>query len=68
MLQRRLEKLEALQKEDPPALVIYSWEPPEENNGAEAGASERHNRLLTAEQGAGRLRIPGLRRTPTGAA
>ena len=42
MLQRRLEILEALQKEDPPALVIYRWVPPEENNRAEAAAAEPH--------------------------
>jgi hypothetical protein len=53
MLQRRLEKLEALQKDDAPALVIYSWVPPEEDNGAEAGASESHNRSLTAGKGRG---------------
>lgn len=40
MLQRRLEKLEALQEDDAPALVIYRWVPREEDGGAEAGASE----------------------------
>jgi hypothetical protein len=40
MLQRRLEKLEAVQKEDAPALVIYTWVPPEEDRGAETGASD----------------------------
>jgi hypothetical protein len=42
MLQRRLEKLEALQKDDAPALVTYRWVSPDENNGAEAGAAEPH--------------------------
>ena len=40
MLQRRLEKLEAVQTDDPPALVIYSWVSPEENGKAEPGASD----------------------------
>ena len=48
MLQRRLAKLEAVQKEDPPARVIYSWGPSFED-AAEPAAANRPARGGTVE-------------------
>ena len=59
MLQRRLEKLEAVQTDDPPALVIYSWVSPEETGKQNLALQTHSNRSPTAGQGAGRLKLPG---------